>query len=347
MRIGLPGFLAMLVTLLSSGLHAHDIGITQAELIELDGDRYQFSARFGSGAAMRHPPPEFPERCAFSGSPAGVQTPSARVWEIACNGRLTADDAIVLRWLRDGAMVAAEWRDGSTARRLFGNERGAITVELSELQAGSRSTVDAIGRYTVLGVEHILEGIDHLLFVLGLLLIVSTPSVRVVPLIQTVTAFTVAHSLTLGLATLGFVSFPSRPVEAAIALSIVFLAMEVVRGWQGQQSLTHRQPWLVAFGFGLLHGVRVCRRVGGCGPAAGGDSGRTALFQRGCGARPAAVRSRGAGRALAAAASADALACLGCLRAGLPDWRDRCILGNRKGRLDDGPRMTIAGAQWR
>jgi hypothetical protein len=244
----------MLVTSLSSGLHAHDIGITQAELVELDGHRYQFSARFAPGAAMRHPPPEVPERCAFSGSPAGVQTPSARVWEIACNGRLTADDAIVLRWLRDGAMVAAEWRDGSTARRLFGNERGAITVELSELQAGSRSTVDAIGRYTVLGVEHILEGIDHLLFVLGLLLIVSTPSVRVVPLIQTVSAFTVAHSLTLGLATLGFVSFPGRPVEAAIALSIVFLAMEVVRGWQGQQSLTHRQPWLVAFGFGLLHG---------------------------------------------------------------------------------------------
>jgi hypothetical protein len=249
------GFLAALAALLSSSLQAHDIGITRAELVELDSDLYQFSARIGPGAAMRHPAPEFPERCAFSGPPAGVQTPSARVWEIDCNGRLTADDVITLRWLRDGAMVAAQWRDGSNARRLFGNERGAITIVLSELQAGSRSTVDAIGRYTVLGVEHILEGIDHLLFVLGLLLIVSTPSVRVVPLIQTVTAFTVAHSLTLGLATLGFVNFPSRPVEAAIALSIVFLAMEVVRGWQGQQSLTHRQPWLVAFGFGLLHGL--------------------------------------------------------------------------------------------
>ena len=240
---------------MSPAVPAHDIGITQAELIELEGHLYQFSARIGPGAAMRHPAPEFPEHCTVSGSPGGVQTPSARVWEIACNGRLTADDVIVLRWLRDGAMVAAEWRDGSNDRRLFGNERGAITIALSELQAGSRSTLDAIGRYTVLGVEHILEGIDHLLFVLGLLLIVSTPAVRVVPLIQTVTAFTVAHSLTLGLATLGFVDFPSGPVEAAIALSIVFLAREVVRGWQGQQSLTHRQPWLVAFGFGLLHGL--------------------------------------------------------------------------------------------
>ena len=255
MRIGLLGFLAGLAASLSSGLHAHDIGITRAELVEREGDLYQFSARISPGAATRHPAPEFPERCAFSGSPAGVQTPSLRVWEVVCSGRLTADDVIVLRWLRDGAMVTAEWRDGSNAQHLFGNERGMITIELRELHAGSRSTFDAISRYTVLGVEHILEGMDHLLFVLGLLLIVSTPSVGVVPLVQTVTAFTIAHSLTLGLATLGFVNFPSRPVEAAIALSIVFLAMEVVRGWQGRQSLTHRQPWLVAFGFGLLHGL--------------------------------------------------------------------------------------------
>ncbi|TNF84205.1 MAG: HupE/UreJ family protein [Gammaproteobacteria bacterium] len=205
--------------------------------------------------APRHPAPELPDHCAFTGAPAGVQTPSARLWEFSCEGRLSADDQIVLRWLRDGAMVSAEWLDGSTGRRLFGNQNGTILVALDELQAGSRSTLDAVGRYTVLGIGHILEGVDHLLFVLGLLLIVSTPTVRVMPLIQTVTAFTVAHSLTLGLATVGFVDFPSRPVEAAIALSIVFLAMEVVRGWQGHESLTHRQPWLVAFGFGLLHGL--------------------------------------------------------------------------------------------
>jgi hypothetical protein len=152
-------------------------------------------------------------------------------------------------------MVSAQWRDGSSGRRLFANENGVIRVVLADLQAGSQSRLDAAGRYTVLGVEHILEGLDHLLFVLGLLLIVSTPSVRVMALVKTVTAFTVAHSLTLGLATLGHVDVPSRPVEAAIALSIVFLAMEVVRGWQGRESLTHRQPWLVAFGFGLLHGL--------------------------------------------------------------------------------------------
>ncbi len=254
---GLPRLmLSMLVGLACTGpLQAHDIGITQALLMELPDNAYQFAARIAPGMASRHGGPELPGHCAFTSPPTGVQTASARVWEFACDGRLSSQDEILLRWLRDGAMVSAEWQDGSTGRRLFPNENGVITVALAELAAGSQDPLTAAGRYTVLGVEHILEGLDHLLFVLGLLLIVSTPDVRILALVKTVTAFTVAHSLTLGLATLGHVDLPSRPVEAAIALSIVFLAMEVVRGWQGHRSLTHRQPWLVAFGFGLLHGL--------------------------------------------------------------------------------------------
>jgi hypothetical protein len=239
------------LTLSGATAYGHDIGVTQAELIELEGGTYQFVARIGPGTAYLHARPELPGHCEFSGTPRGVQTPGSRLWEFDCDGRLTADDDIVLPWRRDGAMVAAEWLDGSSGRRLFGNVNGVITVGLGELQAGSSSLADAVGRYTRLGIEHILEGIDHLLFVLGLLMIVSSNLM----LVKTITAFTVAHSLTLGLATLGFVDFPTRPVEAAIALSIVFLAMEVVRGWQGHESLTHRKPWLVAFGFGLLHGL--------------------------------------------------------------------------------------------
>jgi hypothetical protein len=234
---------------------AHDIGITQAELIELEGDRYQFVARIGPTGARLHPRPELPDHCSFDGPPLGVQSSASQLWEFSCEGRLTIEHEIVLNWYRDGAMVSARWLDGSEGQRLFANENGQIRVDLAELQAGSASLGSAIYRYTVLGVEHILAGVDHLLFVLGLLLIVSGQTIRIGMLIKTVTAFTVAHSITLGLATLGFVDFPSRPVEAAIALSIVFLAMEVVRGWEGRQSLTHRQPWLVAFGFGLLHGL--------------------------------------------------------------------------------------------
>jgi hydrogenase/urease accessory protein HupE len=106
------------------------------------------------------------------------------------------------------------------------------------------------GTYLALGIEHILIGIDHLLFVLALLLL-TTGTWR---LVKTVTAFTVAHSITLGLATLGIVHVPSSPVEAVIALSIVFVAAEIVQARRGRAGLAAQMPWIVAFIFGLLHG---------------------------------------------------------------------------------------------
>jgi hydrogenase/urease accessory protein HupE len=104
--------------------------------------------------------------------------------------------------------------------------------------------------YLRLGVEHILTGIDHLLFVLGLLLLVKGGR-RVV---FTITAFTVAHSITLAAATLGAIRVPEAPVNALIALSILFVGVEVVRAERGETSLSIRYPWCVAFAFGLLHG---------------------------------------------------------------------------------------------
>jgi len=107
-----------------------------------------------------------------------------------------------------------------------------------------------ITTYLILGVEHILLGIDHLLFVLALLLI----TVGFKKLIKTITAFTIAHSITLSLAALGFVGLPGPPVEAVIALSIVFLAVELMHYYKGENTLTAKYPWVVAFAFGLLHG---------------------------------------------------------------------------------------------
>jgi hydrogenase/urease accessory protein HupE len=104
--------------------------------------------------------------------------------------------------------------------------------------------------YTVLGVEHILLGIDHLLFVLALLILVDTFR----RLVWTITAFTLAHSITLAAATLGWVAVPPPPVEAVIALSIVFVAGEIIHSKQGRPGLAQRLPALVAFTFGLLHG---------------------------------------------------------------------------------------------
>jgi len=105
--------------------------------------------------------------------------------------------------------------------------------------------------YSVLGVEHILSGVDHLLFVLALIIITRGGW----KLAKTVTAFTLSHSITLTAATLGFVHVPQRPGEAVIALSIVFVAAEILRMRRGIKSITISAPWMVAFSFGLIHGL--------------------------------------------------------------------------------------------
>jgi len=106
------------------------------------------------------------------------------------------------------------------------------------------------GGYVVEGIRHILFGADHLLFVLSLLLIVNNRWM----LLKTITAFTVAHSITLAIATLGYAQVPTLPLNVAIALSILFLGPEIAKVWRGESSVTIRHPWVVAFAFGLLHG---------------------------------------------------------------------------------------------
>jgi hydrogenase/urease accessory protein HupE len=141
-------------------------------------------------------------------------------------------------------LVRIEQADGATFTQLVKPSRPWVLVQ------GPPSPWTVAWQYLELGVAHILLGFDHLLFVLALLLIVHGWR----RLLATVTAFTVAHSITLAAATLGFVRVAGPPVEATIALSIVFLASELVKVSHGQPSLTARAPWLVAFAFGLLHG---------------------------------------------------------------------------------------------
>ena len=117
--------------------------------------------------------------------------------------------------------------------------------------AASQGIAAVAVAYLMHGFEHIMYGTDHLLFVLGLMLMVRDLWM----LLKTITAFTLAHSITLAAATLGYVHVPGPPLEAAIALSIMFVGVEVLRSWRGETSLTLRQPWLVAFAFGLVHGL--------------------------------------------------------------------------------------------
>jgi hydrogenase/urease accessory protein HupE len=142
------------------------------------------------------------------------------------------------------ALVRVDFADGAawTLR---------VTPGQPEIVIPARESGFAVaGLYLKLGIEHILLGFDHLLFVLALLII--TPGTW--PLAKTITAFTLAHSITLATATLGFVQIPAAPVEAVIALSIVFVASEIVHAGRGRVHLTARAPWIVAFVFGLLHG---------------------------------------------------------------------------------------------
>jgi len=125
-----------------------------------------------------------------------------------------------------------------------------LPVNPSFVGRSSPGRLEVVRTYTVLGIEHILSGFEHLLFVLALVLLVQGTR----RLVATITAFTAAHSLTLAGATLGWVQVPGPPVEASIALSIVFVAAEVVHTRQGRYSVTQHHPWLVAFTFGLLHG---------------------------------------------------------------------------------------------
>ena len=141
-------------------------------------------------------------------------------------------------------LVRLEMRDGT---------KGVTIVRPSQPwmeTVATRGQWEVAGTYVVQGIRHILFGVDHLLFVLGLLLIVKGRMM----LFKTITAFTLAHSITLGIATLGYASLPLPPLNAAVALSILFLGPEIVRCGRGETSLTIRYPWVVAFLFGLLHG---------------------------------------------------------------------------------------------
>lgn len=156
-------------------------------------------------------------------------------------------------------LVRLATRDGRTAMGRLLPRAGEASADWLVPAVPSKPAVMAT--YLKLGMEHIRTGLDHLAFVLGLVLL--TPAWR--GLWKSITAFTAAHSLTLALATLGVVRVPPPPVEAAIALSILFLAREVWLAYRGRPGFTARRPWPVAFAFGLLHGLGFAGALGAVG----------------------------------------------------------------------------------
>ncbi|NIO15593.1 MAG: HupE/UreJ family protein [Deltaproteobacteria bacterium] len=193
--------------------------------------------------------PRLPSGCRNLSEPVVQQLTGGAVerWFVDCGTKGLIDEAITIEGLaatQTDTLLRIQLLDGHTYTSVLRPDSPSFLVP----EKSSQSKI--AGSYLVLGIEHILGGFDHLLFVLGLLLIVGSTML----LVKTITAFTLAHSVTLAMAALGFVPVPQAPVEAVIALSILFLATELTKQGKGEMGLTSRAPWLVALCFGLLHG---------------------------------------------------------------------------------------------
>ena len=189
-----------------------------------------------------------PESCEARTPTESIWDGSAYVarWSTRCTGGLEGGVIRIhgLDQTRTDVLVRFDFANGVNESHRLTPDHSSFTVPTLP------SRLEVVRTYLVLGFQHILSGIDHLMFVLALLILVSGTG----RLMLTVTAFTLAHSLTLAGATLGFVDMPGPPIEASIALSIMFVASEIMHSRRGTRGLTERYPWVVAFTFGLLHG---------------------------------------------------------------------------------------------
>ena len=240
----------VLLATLAPGAFAHEVRPAYLELRQTESETYATLWKVpGLGDNLRLGLyVELPAACTNVTEPRASMANNAYTerWSVKCAGGLTGGTIRIagLTATTTDVLVRLTRLDGTTqVTRLTPSAPSFIVEAVPRAMQVART-------YLALGVEHILGGIDHLLFVLALLILVNGTR----RLIATVTAFTVAHSLTLAGATLGFVHVPGPPVEAAIALSIVFVAAEIVHGRLGRAGLTERFPWIVAFTFGLLHG---------------------------------------------------------------------------------------------
>jgi hydrogenase/urease accessory protein HupE len=195
-----------------------------------------------------NPTPVLPARCRALGAPTTGETGEGitRAWEVDCGpaglvgGEIAVSDLDVAR---TDALVHVEWADGRVVQTVLRADRPSFVVPERP------SRLEVFRDYLALGLEHILGGHDHLLFVLGLLLLVRDPR----SLAATITAFTIGHSLTLSAAMLGLADLRPALAEFLIAASVLTLAVEVAH--DDGDSLLRRRPWLAAGGFGLLHGL--------------------------------------------------------------------------------------------
>jgi len=228
---------------------AHEVRPGFLELTQTAEETYNFLWKKPSGGEVElQIAPVVPAQCRLVVPGAQQLSPGAVVvrGQLSCPGGIAGKTLAIagLESTITDVLVRVNHADGRLESHLLRPTSASVTF------GGDTGLAERALGYVQLGFQHILLGADHLLFVLGLMLIVADRWM----LVKTLTAFTVAHSITLALATLGYASAPLLPLNAAIALSILFLGPEIVRAWRGETSFTIRHPWVVAFAFGLLHG---------------------------------------------------------------------------------------------
>ena len=269
----------VVLLMIAPASRAHDIDVTGVARLFLDEHAENTAeSEFGYSLSIvdAKVPPLFnidnvlPERC------SGLK-PTASSYRFSCNPALSSDDTLLFPWPLAGAVLVANWRDGSSHSSYFRGDGVFIEVSLAEVRAPSAALGRLALRYFELGIEHIMFGFDHLLFVVGLMLLLGGANParsgstllrgknKTARYLKTITAFTLAHSVTLAAASLGFVSLPIAPVEILIALSIVLLAREALLAQRGHFTLSYQYPWIVAFIFGLIHGLGFASALGNLG----------------------------------------------------------------------------------
>jgi hypothetical protein len=236
MRASLCRWLLALLALLATTASAHEISMAEMELRQATPAEFIWQWTAGTRSSDGVLRPVWPEGCRDD---AGV----LRCAEGGLSGRLGME-GVGKRF--SAVLVKVYWLDGQM--RVYTITSGQPSVQLFGSADDKRGMGEIASAYTVLGVEHILAGFDHLLFVLGLLFLVGFNR----RLVWTITAFTLAHSVTLALSALGWLVLSPPPVEATIALSIMLVAGEALHK---KQTLSRRWPALVAFLFGLIHGL--------------------------------------------------------------------------------------------
>lgn len=249
MKLLTQWILLWVLYLAASQAVAHDLGVVQL-ILKAEGET-TIHLRAKLSTKVNATPPHLPNGCAIEEQVERVTNRVTQVleWRIRCDRGLSG--TIRLSWDREGALVTVHRATGEEHSRYLAARNGDVDLELEALLGESRSGLQAAVDYLLLGIEHILIGLDHLAFVLALCLIASGWR-----LVKLVTAFTIGHSLTLALATLGIAQVPVQPVEVLIALSVAMMAREVVL--QERENLSG-QMGIHGFGlvilFGLLHGL--------------------------------------------------------------------------------------------